>query len=149
LKKYALLFLSFILGTVFGVIFAILILKGYNSNFLNASTVVRLSEIEKLSSEIYKTGEFKSSIIVLNHLSETLKKYEELSNNNERTENLRKDRVLVHGRLYVLYERMAEKSLAKQEFKNAIELLKGEYDIKNEKELRDFIDKADKHSSHQ
>lgn len=103
-------------------------------------TLMSVSDIENLSSKIYKTGNYESSIIVLNFLVDKLKQYENIVDKQDLISTLRIDRGLAHGRLYVLYKRKSKEDLAQKEYINAIELLKEKYHITSEKRLKEAIE---------
>lgn len=141
LKKYLKHTGIFVFGLLVGILAIILILEVLERDTRSAAALMAISELEEVSSDIYKTGEYQSSIRILNHLVSKLKLYEKNLDGN--SETFITDRGLAHGRLYILYKRRGKVELAEMEYKNAKNIIGKKYNIKSKDDLFRIVQSFD------
>jgi hypothetical protein len=138
---YASIFLS---GLIIGFGVSLGVVEKSISDLSGAGILLNISDLEKLTYDIYSTGDYQSSVVVLNYLINKLRMYEELSDRQDNLEILRTDRGLAHGRLYIVHRRRGEEEIGRKEYENAIMLLGPKYNIRTEDDLKDVIERIDK-----
>jgi hypothetical protein len=146
LKKYILPVVIFVSGLIIGFGVSLGVLGEYSSDLSKVEAIMSMSDLETISSRIYRTGDYESSLIILNYLINKLKFLEGISDREELIKIFRIDRGFAHGRLYLIYKRRGEEELSQKEYINAMRLLEAEYNIETEDNLRNVIEKIDQSS---
>lgn len=144
MRKYLLFTILIIFGAIIGGIGISIFCGRVASHNAQIAELENISELENLAFKIYKTGDFNSSIIALNYLSDKLEFCKERSSKNPNCDTFITDLGLTHARLFLLYETNGKQDLAEQEYQTAIELIGGEFKVGSQEELKELIKKIDK-----
>ena len=93
--------LIFILGLINGSRAVFLIIDKYDAEISEAKKIFYIKDLETLAFHIYNTGEYESSVIILRYLIDKLHVDEDMIEKPNFSENLKLDRGIVYGRLYL------------------------------------------------
>lgn len=141
MKRFLLTGGIFIFGIIIGSIISILVFGKLFSDSKETEALMTIAELQDLASDIYESGDYNTSVIVLNYLVKKLASHQNLS---DESGIFRTDEGLAHGRLYVLHKREGEKELAEKEYTKAMSLLGSKYKITTKDELFSVISEFDK-----
>lgn len=145
MKKYLLFIVLIMVGVIIGGIGASTFWSKTVSYNTQTSALINISELENLVSKIYATGDFNSSVIALNYLSDKLEFYKEASvPKSPNYDTFITDLGLTCARLFLVYESRGKQDLAEQEYQKVIALIGDKFKISSQKELREIIEKIDK-----
>ena len=152
MKKRLPYIITFVVGLLIGAAISYLASLKTLSQALGIINLYNRASLENMAYQVYKKGDFDSSVVALSELVKELEPYYETIKtikresviNNKR--NIAIDLGLTYARLFVVYERAGKQDLANQYYQKAAELLnsRGEKMVKSPEQLKEFINKIDK-----
>ncbi len=143
MKKFVLALIIFISGILIGFCSYYLMTNSYGLGSNQIKSITDIADLEILSNRIFATGDYKSSIIMLNHLINKIELIEKSLNDSE-YRNLRIDKGLAHYRLHTLYKKEGNEDQANKEYSNAVRLLSKEHGNLKEDDFKNLFEELNK-----